>query len=336
MHESLPSLSRLRERYGQEAVEFQLRSLERHGSVVDDPRLWLEVALARGFKFMPIARVNRCPCGSSETRLLGRFVFWNLLGLRECDRCGLLLVSPRLSNDAMRSVFAEHYFDYTNLKVWGERRAKVFADVLQILRSRGVRNVFDVGAAFGHFVKYAQEMGLEAAGSDISPEAVEVGREQLGVKLYAGTLDELSLQDESLDAIVSLDAFYYVPEPRAELDAMRRLLKPGGVIVLRLRNCLWSRVRAHIARFRAVNRPVLPAQHLWGFTPQSITHLLEISGWQVEECQPAAYSMSLFVPLQAAAITLNRVLRQAWHGAPILTRNFNVVARRANATEPEN
>ena len=330
MHEPLPSLSRLRERYGEEAVEFQLRSLERHGSVVDDPQLWLEVALAGVFKFMPIARVDRCPCGSSETKFLGRFVFWNLLGLRECARCGLLLVSPRLTKEAMRSVFTEHYFDYEKLNVWGERRGKVFTDVLRILKSRGVRSVFDVGAAFGHFVKYAQERGLEAAGSDISPKAVEVGREQLGVKLYAGTLDELSLLDESVDAIVSLDAFYYVPEPRAELDAMRRLLKPGGVIVLRLRNCLWSRALARIARFRAVNRSVLPAQHLWGFTPQSITHLLETSGWRVEECQPAAYSMSLFAPLQTAATTLNRVLRRAWHGAPILTRNFNVVARRAN------
>ena len=190
MHDPLPSLSRLRERYGEEAVDFQLRSLERHGSVVDDPQLWLEVALAGRFKFMPIARVDRCPCGSTETRLLRRFVFWNLLGLRECDRCGVLLVSPRLTKEAMRSVFAEHYFDYANLRVWGERRGEIFADVLRALRSRGVRKVFDVGAAMGHFVKYAQEMGLDAAGSDISSKAVEVGREQLGVELYVGTIDE--------------------------------------------------------------------------------------------------------------------------------------------------
>ena len=329
MHDPLGSLSRLRERYGEEAVEFQLRSLERHGNAVEDPRLWLEVALEGRFKFMPISQVDRCPCGNTETRLTGRFVFWNLLALRECGKCGLLIVSPRLTKEAMRSVFTEYYFDYANLSLWGDRRARVFADVLRILKLRGARSVFDVGAAFGHFVKYAREMGLEAAGSDISPKAVEVGRAQLGVDLYAGTLDELSLQEESLDAIVSLDAFYYVPEPRAELDAMRRLLKPGGVLVLRLRNSIWSRVLARTGRLRTVGPSILPAQHLWGFTPQSITYLLEISGWRVEECLPAAYSMSRLAPLQAATTVLNRVLRQAWHGAPILTRSFNVVARRA-------
>ena len=329
MHDSWQWLPGLYRRYGEEAVEFQLTSLERHGSVVDDPKLWLEAALAGGFKFMPIARVDSCPCGSTQTTLLSRFVFWNLLGLRECDRCGVLFVSPRLTKEAMRSVFVEHYFDYANLKMWGERRRKVFAEVMRVLESRGVRKVFDVGAAFGHFVKYAQEMGLEAAGSDISPKAVDVGRERLGVKLYAGALSELTLPDESVDAVVSLDTFYYVAEPRVELEAMRRLVKPGGVLVLRLRNSYWSRVLARVTAFRAINRSALPAPHLWGFTPQSISYLLEVSGWRVEECQPAAYSTSVFAPLQSAAITVNRVVLKGWHGVPILTRSFNVVARRA-------
>jgi len=185
-----------------------------------------------------------------------------------------------------------------------------------------------VGAAFGHFVKYAQERGLQAAGSDISAKAVNVGREKLGVDLYTGALADLSLPEESVDAVVSLDTFYYVADPRADLEAMRRLVKPGGVIVLRLRNSLWSRSLARVAGFRAINRSALPAPHLWGFTPQSISHLLEVSGWRVEECQPGAYSISAFGPVQSAAIAFNRFARRGWRGAPILTRSFNVVATR--------
>ena len=330
MHHSLPSLRPLYERYGNEAVERQLRALERHGTVVDDPGLWLEAALAGGFKFMPIVGVDRCACGSTETTLRSRFVYWNLLGLRECDTCGVLFVSPRLTEEAMRSVFAEHYFDYADLKEWGERRRKVFADVLPLLESRGVRKVFDVGAAFGHFVRYAQDRGLEAAGSDISAKAVEVGREQLGVELHAGTLADLALPPESVDAVVSLDAFYYVADPRAELDAIRRLVRPAGIVVLRLRNGLVSRLLARLAGFRKIGPSALPAPHLWGFTPKSVTRLLEASGWRVEECQPAAYSASPFAPLQSGAITINRLVRRRWRGAPILTRSFTVVARRAN------
>ena len=328
MRDSLPSLPRLYERYGKVAVDSQLAALDRHGNVVDDPELWLKAALAGDFKFMPIERVDQCPCGSLRTKHISRFVFWNLLGMRACEQCGVLFVSPRLTKEAMASVFAEHYFDYDDLDLWGERRKPVFADIVRILNSRHAGAVFDVGAAYGHFVKYAQERGLSAAGSDISSRAVKVGRERLQVELHAGTLSQLALPDESVDAVVSLDTFYYVADPRAELAAMRRLVRPGGLIVLRLRNCSWSRAFARTGRFREIGRPFLPLPHLWGFTAESISRLLEASGWLVEECQPAAYSSSVFAPVQSAAIALNRLVRRGWRHAPIWTQSFTVIARR--------
>jgi SAM-dependent methyltransferase len=328
MGDASGNLAALYERYGKDAVESQLAALARHGTAVDDTTLWLKAALSGNFKFMPMEHVHSCPCGSTRTTSLGRFVFWNLLGLRECDRCGLLIVSPRLTKDAMNAVFAEHYFDHSDLELWGARRSDVFADIFRVLKSRGVRTVFDVGAAYGHFVKYANEMGLNAAGSDISPQVVVLGRQRLGVDVRRGSLEDLALPNGSVDAVVSLDAFYYVAEPRAELDAMRRLVKPGGIIVLRLRNCLWTRVVARVSRLREIGRPPVPLPHLWGFTPRSISTLLGVSGWLVEEVQPAAYSRSRYSQLQFAAVRLNRLARRAWKRAPIFTRSFNVVARR--------
>jgi SAM-dependent methyltransferase len=201
---------------------------------------------------------------------------------------------------------------------------------LRIVKLSNSEKVFDVGAAFGHFVKYVQENGLEAAGSDISAKAVEAGRASLGVDLHVGSLKELMLPDASVDAVVSLDAFYYVADLRAELEAMRRLVKPGGMLVLRLRNCLWARIRARAPRIRRIAKSILPAQHLWGFTPESISILLTHSGWTVVECQPAAYSMSRFFAAQSAAVWANRLARRIWQGTPILTRSFNVIAKRTN------
>ena len=330
MRDSSTLIPLLYERYGKDAVESQLGALARHGDVVDDPELWLKEALEHRFKFIAIEQVNACPCGSARTRPRGKFLYGNLLGMRECEQCGLIFVSPRLTADAMGSVFTDHYFDYNDLEWWGFRRIEIFADVMRLLESRGVQRVFDVGAAYGHFVKYAKEKGLTAAGSDISPKAVEVGRDRLGVELHAGPLTQLALPAESVDAVVSLDAFYYVADPRRELDAMRRIVRPGGFVVLRLRNGFWSRLRARAGRSQAIGRPVLPAPHLWGFTPKSISRLLEVTGWIVEDCEAAAYSRSVFRPFQSVATGLNRSARRLWKRAPILTRSFNVVARRSD------
>ncbi len=265
---------------------------------------------------LPTERVNTCPCGSSETTFLKEFVFWSQLGLRRCDSCGLFIVSPRLTKDAMRYVFRDHYFDYSNLEVWGKRRKRVFADIVHALKSRGVQNVFDVGAAFGHFVRYAEKSGLRASGSDFSDNAVKVARQRFGVALHAGSLGDLSLSRGSFDAVVSLDTFYYVADPHAELDAIRTLLRPNGVLVLRLRNC---------------RRSQLPSQHLWGFTPKSISSLLERAGWRVEQCLPASYSASPLQPFHVLIVWANRILRRAFGRTPILTHSFNIIARPAAA-----
>ncbi|MDP9201668.1 MAG: class I SAM-dependent methyltransferase [Gemmatimonadota bacterium] len=209
----------------------------------------------------------------------------------------------------MRHVFSKHYFDYSELEVWGTRRRPVFGDVVRALKSRGVQTIFDVGAAFGHFVQFADSRGFTASGSDLSDNAVKVARERLGVTLHAGSLSDLDLSSQ-FDAVVSLDTFYYVADPRAELEAIRRILKPNGVLLLRLRNC---------------HRSEPAAEHLWGFTPESITRVLEVAGWKVEQIEPASYSATSLRYAQAFVVGLNRLLRPI--GVPVLTHNFSIIAR---------
>ena len=323
-----PALSALRARYGDPAVERQLAALRQHGEAVDDPLLWLQAALAGNFKFMPIELARRCVCGGDRLRLRSRFVFWNLLGVRECQSCGLILVSPRLTADAMRRVFADTYFDYADLDVWGERRQPVFADVARLLSGLGCRSVFDVGTAFGHFVRWANDHGFQASGCDVSERAVAIGRERFGVQLFAGSVHEVPAR--SADSAVSLDALYYVQDPVAELRAMRRLVRPEGYLVLRLRNGRWASARAALEGRKPIGNAVMPSEHLWAFTPDTVQCLLDAGGWQLVRCEPAAYSRTPLAVVQTAAVRASRAARRAWPDAPILTRSFNVVARRAD------
>ena len=322
------SLRELDARYGEAKVREKLEALRHHGNAIDDPQLWLRVALAHDFKYMPIERVEECPCGSRESTLLCHFIFWNLLGLRQCHVCRLVFVSPRLARQAVSRLFNEFYFSDSGPEFWDRRRIPIFKDILRLLRRYGCRSVFDVGAAFGNFLAMATKEGIEAAGCDISEAAVKWGREKLGVNLYPGTLAELGLPANSVDCVVSLDTFYYVADPLAELRAMRRVVKPGGYVILRLRNSLLTVARAKHRGKKPVGRAVIPAQHLWALTPETAANLFRLCDFEVKACEPAAYSRTLLTPFDALVVQASRLLagpRLRW---PILTAGFNIVGQR--------
>jgi SAM-dependent methyltransferase len=308
-------------------VDGQLAALARYGDVVEDPRLWLETALAHDFKPMAIERVSACACGATNSISRGYFIYWNLLGIRECLPCGMVYVSPRLTAGAMRTIFETYYFDLSNPEYWDSRREPIFAEVVGLLRTLGCRKIFDVGAAYGHFLKHATEAGFEAAGCDIAARAVEWGRSNLGVDIRHGDLNSIALPEMSFDAVVSLDELYYSTDPVASLRVMAKLLRPGGYVVLRLRN--GSRLAGRIRGRQAgtIGDAVMPSAHLWAFTPRSVRAVLERAGFIPRRIEAAAYSRRRLGAPLAWAAWLNRT---AGSFLPVMTQNFNVVAQRAD------
>jgi SAM-dependent methyltransferase len=320
---------RLSARFGVARVSAQVDALRAHGPLVEDPELWLETAVARNFKRVELEAVATCPCGSADDVVLDRFVYWDLLAVRRCRGCGLLRTSPRLSPAAVAWVFEQHYFGDGDPSAWDARRLPVFADVLRILRRCGSRRVFDVGTAYGHFLAWAKRHGIDGAGCDLNGAAVAYGRERLGVEVHHGRVQQVPETVGRFDAVVSIDAFYYAADPVAELLAMRRLLRPGGFILLRLRNCVTVPLLAALRRRRRIDRWVMPHEHLWGFTPSSLRPLLARAGLRLERCEPAAYSASALAPLRAAQVAAGRA--SAAIGLPILTHSFNAVVREKSA-----
>lgn len=319
--------ARLSDTFPRGEVLRQIESLRAHGDAVEVPDLWLRTAVARRFKHMPIERVQECFCGSRDHKLLGRFVFWNLLGLRACRRCGALFVSPRLTREVIARIFNEIYFSDGDMSAWGARREPVFEDVLRYLRKFGCRTVFDVGAAYGHFVDFAMRHGMTASGCDVSATAVQRGREAFGVKLHAAPVLALDLPDAAVDAVVSLDTLYYSSDPVAELRAMKRLVRRGGLIILRLRTNRRTRARARREGKKEIGRRVLPGEHIWAFTPRSVAMLAHTAGLDIVLMEPASYSRTAAQPLQRLWTVLNRA--GARHGlVDIRTRSYNVVLRR--------
>ena len=103
--------------------------------------------------------------------------------------------------------------------------------VMSVLPKGGF--LLDLGCGTGLFVeRYIQEGG-RAVGLDISPGMVRHGRQRCPVSGFCvGTADVLPFRDGTFDALASLLAFSYVPDPEAMLEESYRVLKPGGRIAI--------------------------------------------------------------------------------------------------------
>jgi 2-polyprenyl-3-methyl-5-hydroxy-6-metoxy-1,4-benzoquinol methylase len=80
----------------------------------------------------------------------------------------------------------------------------------------------------------------------------------------------------------------HVPSPREELRELRRVIKPGGWLTLEAPNIatVWYRLLG--ARWRQI----IP-DHIFFFTPRTITTLCERSGFEVRELRSVGKAMSV-------------------------------------------
>ena len=170
--------------------------------------------------------------------------------------------------------------------------------------------VVDFGCGAGALLATLQ-IG-ERIGVEPNPPAREAG-EARGVRVVASTRE---LEDEIADVVISNHALEHTLAPLDELRELRRVLKPGGRLVMWL----------PIDDWRAQRRPGEDVNHhLYTWTPLLIQNLLDEAGFAVRECRVVThawprYYRVLFKRLPRPAFD---ALARAW---AVLRRRRQVMA----------
>jgi SAM-dependent methyltransferase len=107
-------------------------------------------------------------------------------------------------------------------------------DLLAAVRSPG--DLLDVGSHCGFFLRRARARGWRTKGVEPSPVSAALAREEFGLDVFTGTLDEAAFEPGSFDVVVMLDVFEHVDTPRALLRQVRRVLRPGGHLLVKVPN----------------------------------------------------------------------------------------------------
>ena len=111
------------------------------------------------------------------------------------------------------------------------------------LEAAGIRprdKVLDVGCGGGRAIaRILARTRREVAGVDHSPEAVETSRRvnraavaSGRLRVLQGSVDDLPFRDGFFDAVTAFETTYFWPDLQAGLIEIRRVLSPGGRLVI--------------------------------------------------------------------------------------------------------
>lgn len=170
--------------------------------------------------------------------------------------------------------------------------------------------LLEVGCSTGELLLDAgSTFAVTGVEADAATSAVARAR---GVACVTGTLFDAQFPAGHFDAAALYHVIEHLPSPRAAVCELQRILKPGGWLALEAPNIanVWFRLLG--ARWRQF----IP-DHLFFFTPQTLTRLCEEQGFAVREVRSVgkAMSMRLFLsrlsryqrPLAAALQRLSRL-----------------------------
>jgi SAM-dependent methyltransferase len=134
--------------------------------------------------------------------------------------------------------------------------------------------VVELGCGSGHFLAAAREAGRRVVGLEIGDEAIRLGREELGLDVRGGTLDDLP---EEADAVVAFNVLSHLIDPEETLQQARRRLRGDGLLVLETGN---------VAELPARRFPPLGApEHVLHYGERSVRRLLDRAGFRVERVE---------------------------------------------------
>lgn len=115
--------------------------------------------------------------------------------------------------------------------------------VLDLLGDVAEHRILDAGCGSGPLVADLEERGASVAGFDASPAMIQLARERLGGEADLKVADltmPLPYDDAAFDDAVAVLVLHYLEDWSRPLAELRRVLKPGGRLVV------------------VVNHPVIP------------------------------------------------------------------------------
>lgn len=196
-----------------------------------------------------------------------------------CHECRLHVTWPPPTEDALASFYPPAYYGS------GRRFAVAVERLLEGLytyRAHHIEQrqtpgkVLDVGCGRGLLLSRLRSRGWDTIGTELSEEAAAHAR-HLGLPVLTGKLEEIGFPNGEFDMVILWHVLEHVRAPRAMLQEVARILKPGGTLLVAVPNFASLEARMSGPGWFHLDVP----RHLTHFTPRSLRDVLDQAGLSV-------------------------------------------------------
>jgi len=214
-----------------------------------------------------------------------------------CNRCGLMYFNPqesvdceRFASDSYPKVFDEvacgQYFKKQHVQLPDNMRALRAVNALAPKRGR----LLEIGSYCGIFLDRIRASGWQVTGLEPDRGVADYSRAKYGLEIVDGVLPQLSLADQSFEAVVMLHVIEHMPDPAENLREIHRLLKLGGVLVV-------ETPRFDSLMFKLLGRRERSLSncngHIYFFTLPTLRQLFEKNGFEVVKVELVGRTLTL-------------------------------------------
>ena len=242
-----------------------------------------------------------------------------------CASCGLGRLHPMPDLEQVASFYPNEYYGEPGRKFQGvvERLVRWVGERHISFLSSDLRpgaRVLDVGCGRGVILGALADRGFEVHGVEISLEAARGTDPRAEIRI-AASLADAAYPATYFDEVVIWHVLEHLHDPKAALLEARRILRPGGRLVVAVPNFSSLQARWAGAAWFHLDLP----RHLWHFPLAALRRLLGDCGFEVRSEHHFSLRQNPFGWLQSA---LNRV--------PGLPRNglYTILQRRAPEDAP--
>lgn len=272
--------------------------------------------------------IGSCPICENKQR-----VHWGSVSgysIERCTSCGIGITTPFPTDTDIGDANADIYrVDqrgslYLRKQAYYERR--YHSQLRNIKRFVTGGRLLDIGCNIGLFLSCARREGFDVEGIEFNRESAAFGSKHFNLTIHTSPLEELNYPDHTFDVITMYDVLEHIPDLHGILQAVRRVLKPNGVLVVQSPN-----IDSLMARLtRSAWNWLTPPDHLYHFTPSTMQRLVTDQGFDIIQCntwEPAKeFSSNLiaawhergFIP--KVLRSLLRDLRIVWFPTLLLQR----------------